>query len=115
MSRQYGQREPEFTPGSLKSRRDKEPEPKEKDPTPPEEVVRKFHQNASVDKRPTDIHHTLGPEENQAAGGKHSHDGGDSVKLLEGMTLVGNKTIAEQVIPSIIACLVRLGAQDSTT
>lgn len=115
MARQYGQREPEQKPGSLKSRRDQEPQAKEADPTPPADVVRKFHTNASVDKRPTDIHHTLGPEENQAAGGKHSHNGGDSVLLLEGYTLVGSKATAEQVIPSIIACLVRLGAEDNTT
>lgn len=117
---QYGKprvqmKRPEPKKGSLEARRDPKPVPKKEDPSPPENVVRLFHKNASVDTRATDIHHTIGIQPNQAADGAHNHNGGNSKLLLEGYTLIGDKSIAEQVLPSIIAALVRLGAKDSTT
>lgn len=81
---------------------------------PSAEEVDRFHQNSDVDVRDRSQHHTLGPSPTQAAAGNHRHDGGDSVLLLEGMTLSGSRG-GNVALPSIIAALVRLGAQDNTT
>jgi hypothetical protein len=90
-------------------------EPKEEDPSPPVDVVRKFHANAPVDVSATDIHHTLGLRNGQASPGNHIHDGSTSKLLLSDQTLTGSKASPSTVLPSIIACLVRLGATDNTT
>lgn len=119
MATQYGA--PKQEPGKAKSnrysdqRRDPEPRPQEPDPSPPADIVAKFHKNAAVDSRTEDIHHTLGPSPSQASPGDHRHDGGDSALLLEGYTIVGSKANPTTVLPSIIAALARLGAKDSTT
>lgn len=113
MSRQYGT--PPTQPGQEEKRKDREQNTKQPDPTPPADVVRRFHQNAAVDTRKEDIHHTLGLNPNQAAPGDHKHNGGDSKLLLEGSTIVGSKASPSTVLPSIISALVRLGATDSTT
>ena len=121
MATQYGQpRETDqqgraIKKGSLKDRRDKEPEAKPADPSPSGDIVRQFHKNAAVDTAPHDIHHTLGHEPNQASPGDHSHDGGTSPLLIEGMQIVGSKQNPSTVLPSIIAILVRLGAKNETT
>lgn len=116
MATQYGNKKVEVKPGSLKARRgEAEPEVKEPDPTPPENVVRQFHTNAAVDTKATDIHHTLGHQAEQASPGDHDHNGGNSKLLLEGYVLSGAKATPSMVLPSIIACLVRLGATDNTT
>lgn len=82
---------------------------------PTNKEVDDFHTNASVDTRPEDMHHRLGPEPNQAAAGNHGHDGSDSPLLLAGYIISGSKASPSTVLPSIIAALVRLGATDSTT
>lgn len=116
MIRRYGEVYGTPKSGSFDDRAQRgEPRTKDPDPAPPEEVVIEFHTNAPVDTRPTDIHHTLGPNNNQAAPGDHNHDGGNSRLLLEGYVLTGSKANPATVIPSILACLTRLGAQDSTT
>lgn len=99
---------------AARSRRDPEPKPKDADPSPDARTVDLFHKNASVDKRQEDIHHTLGVGPAQAAKGDHDHRGGNSVLLLEGYEIVGTKSIGS-VDASIIECLVRLGAKDSST
>ncbi|HEY3484878.1 MAG TPA: hypothetical protein VGK49_05805 [Ilumatobacteraceae bacterium] len=81
---------------------------------PTAEEVERMHENADVDTRPESIHHTLGPGTNQAAPGPHRHDGSDSELLLEGMTISGSRG-GNVALVSIIACLVRLGATDSST
>lgn len=93
----------------------REPEPKKEDPSPSADVVTAFHRHADTDSRREAIHHTLGPAPAQAAAGDHSHDGSNSRLLLDGYTLVGSKANPQQVLPSILAALVRLGATDNTT
>lgn len=119
MVRQYGA--PKDIPGNpndrgygAKERKDPEPQAKDSDPSPESRIVEAFHKNASVDRRREDIHHTVGSGPAQASPGDHRHDGGDSVALLEGYTIIGTKTVGS-VDASIIECLVRLGAKDSST
>lgn len=117
MSRQYGA--PKDLPAQERivgpKRKDQDPKPKE-DPSPSQDVVRRFHRNADTDIRTESMHHTLGPQPTQASPGDHKHDGGDSSLILAGFTLTGTKAGSPPTcIPSIIACLVRLGAKDSTT
>lgn len=92
-----------------------EPKTKKEDPSPSTVVVLRFHKNADTDVRPESIHHTLGPQGSQASPGDHSHDAGTSKKLLKGYNLTGSKTTPSTMWPSIIICLVRLGATDNTT
>lgn len=117
MARAYGA--PEEIPRGQKvtgpERKDQEPKPKPADSSPSPDIVRLFHRNADTDVRVESIHHTLGPNPAQGSPGDHDHDGGSSKLLLSGYTLTGSKATAETVLPSIIACLVRLGAKDSTT
>lgn len=83
-------------------------------PKPTAEDVETFHTNADTDVRTQSIHHTLGPRDTQAAPGNHKHDGGDSELILSGLTITGSRG-GNTSLPSIIACLVRLGATDSST
>lgn len=92
-----------------------EPQTKKEDPSPPSRVVEQFHRNADTDVRRESIHHTLGPSSSQASPGDHTHDGGSSKALLEGVVLTGSKANPTTMWPSIIQALVRLGAKDSTT
>jgi hypothetical protein len=117
MARQYGA--PKFKPGQDDSsysekRRDAEPQAKPPDRSPPSDVVVDFHKNAPVDTRREDVHHTIGTGNTQAASGDHSHRGGDSVLLLEGVTLSGSKA-GNAALASVVAALVQLGAKDTTT
>lgn len=81
---------------------------------PSAEEVEDFHTNADIDTRIESIHHTLGPGTTQASPGNHIHDGGTSPLLLSGFTLTGSRG-GNTALVSIIACLVRLGATDSTS
>lgn len=117
MARQYGA--PKFVPGKddgsyQGKRRDAEPQAKSPDPSPPPKVVEDFHKNAAVDTRREDIHHTIGTGPQQAASGDHNHRGGDSVLLLDGVTISGSKA-GNVALGSVIAALVQLGAKDTTT
>lgn len=118
MAKQYGAPDPE--PGAKgnrygdKVRRDQPPKTKDPDPSPSGVAVEKFHKNAAVDTRVEDMHHTLGSLPSQASPGNHDHDGGDSALILDGYVLVGTKASPSTCLPSILACLVRLGAKDST-
>lgn len=118
--RQYGEA-PTYgpqPPGAAQyggDRKDPAARPKDPDPSPPKDVVDKFHKNAGVDTRKEDIHHTIGPGPTQAASGAHTHNGTDGPLLLEGFSLTGSKGSPSTVLPSIIACLARLGATDNTT
>lgn len=91
------------------------PKTKQEDPSPSATIVDKFHKNADTDVRKESIHHTLGPGQSQAAPGDHMHDGGTSRKILDGYQLTGSKANPVTMWPSIIQCLVRLGAKDNTT
>jgi hypothetical protein len=81
---------------------------------PPSQVVDDFHTYSDVDARSESQHHTLGANPTQASPGDHTHDGGDSVLLLEGFTITGAQT-SEAWAQSINAILVRLGAIDNST
>ena len=118
MAKQYGAADPVGKPTSNAygaERKDNAPEAKDKDTSPSAEVVAQLHKNASVDRRPEDIHHMLGLGPNSASRGSHSHDGTDSMLLLEGFSITGSKASPSTVFPSIINALVRLGAKDATT
>lgn len=78
------------------------------------EEVEKFHQNSDVDTRRESMHHTLGGGPNQAAPGDHNHRGGDSSPLLSGMLIAGSRG-GNAALASVIAALVALGAEDSST
>lgn len=76
--------------------------------------VTEFHTNDDTDISQDSHHHTIGPGVNQAASGAHNHDGNNSPRLLEGVTITGSKG-GNTAISSIIAALIQLGATDSTT
>lgn len=76
--------------------------------------VDEFHENSDVDLRRESQHHTLGAQPNQASPGDHKHDGGDSEKLLTGMTISGSRA-SDAWRLSVNQILVRLGATDSST
>ena len=78
------------------------------------EQVEEMHRNSDLDTRPEAQHHSTGPGPTQASPGDHRHRGGDSLPLLDDMTITGDISDGT-VIPSIIACLVALGATDSST
>jgi hypothetical protein len=76
--------------------------------------VSRFHTNADTDGGRGAAHHTLGPNSGQAAPGDHDHRGGNSVLLLQGVTITGARG-GNVALASVIAVLVELGATDSTT
>jgi hypothetical protein len=76
--------------------------------------VAEFHTNADTDGKKTSLHHTLGAGAMQSAPGSHIHDGGDSKQLLDGFTISGVKA-GNTALASVIAALVELGANDTTT
>ncbi len=78
------------------------------------EQVEEIHRNSDLDTRAEAQHHTLGPGPTNASPGDHRHRGGDSLPLLDDMTITGDVSDGT-VLPSIIACLVALGAVDSST
>lgn len=82
--------------------------------TPNAEQVNRIHENADTDGGLNAIHHTLGPLREQAAGGQHTHDGGDSVQLLADTIITGSKS-SGAALASVISALVELGATDATT
>jgi hypothetical protein len=81
---------------------------------PTTEEVERFHTNSDVDLRAESQHHTLGSSPSQAAAGNHTHDGGDSALILEGMTITGSRATDAWRL-SVNQLLVRLGATDAST
>ena len=83
---------------------------------PSEREVTHLHTKADTDSSPKALHHTLGPNQNQASPGNHSHDGGASTKIspLDGINISGSRT-SGAAVASIVAALVTLGAIDTTT
>ena len=86
----------------------------DENPKPPAQAVDDFHTNSDVDSRPEAQHHTLGPQPTQASPGDHTHDGGDSRLLLEGVVIAGSRNTDAWRL-SVNAILVRLGAADQST
>lgn len=81
---------------------------------PTSEEVETFHTYADTDTRAESVHHTLGPTSTQASSGNHRHRGGDSVPLLDGLTISGSRG-GNVALLSVIQCLVALGASDQST
>lgn len=82
---------------------------------PSSKEVRDFHYNDDVDGDNNSHHHTLGPGRGQASPGQHSHDGGTSKALFDGVTLTGAKG-GNVALTNLIAVLVdRFGLTDGTT
>lgn len=81
---------------------------------PTSEEVENFHTYADTDTRSESVHHTLGPTTTQASSGSHRHRGGDSVPLLDGLSITGSRG-GNVALLSVIQCLVALGASDQST
>lgn len=81
---------------------------------PSSQVVDDFHTNSDVNSRAEAQHHTLGPQPTQASPGDHTHDGGDSRLILEGILITGSRATDAWRL-SVNAILVRLGASDQST
>ena len=81
---------------------------------PSAKEVEKIHKYADTDGKATAVHHTLGSGPMQSAPGNHTHNGGTSLSLLEGVTISGAKG-SNTALASVIAALVSLGATDTTT
>lgn len=77
-------------------------------------AVAKIHENSDVDYSRTSLHHTLGPQANQASPGNHNHDGSTSTQILKGISITGSRG-GNTALTSVIAALVLLGATDNTT
>lgn len=80
--------------------------------------VEKFHTHADTDGSPKALHHSLGPNANQAASGNHSHDGGGSTKLtslMEGMTVTGAKGGNVALTNLLVILRDNFGLTDNTT
>lgn len=80
--------------------------------SPPVEEVSAFHGNADTDSDTSALHHTLGSSAAQAAPGDHTHDGGTSPFIIQGLGITGTRGTAAWYA-SIEAILVRLGATNS--
>lgn len=87
---------------------------KDEEERPAPQVVEKFHTNCDVDESKDAYHHTLGSNTFQASPGSHSHNGSDSVLLLQNIEITGSRG-GNTALASVIAALVFLGAKDSTT
>lgn len=82
---------------------------------PSAQEVKDLHTNADTDGERTSAHHTLGPRHNQSSPGDHTHDGGDSKLLLDGITITGAKG-GNTALANVISILVNnFGATDGTT
>lgn len=81
---------------------------------PTTEEVERFHTNSDLDLRAESQHHTLGTSPSQASPGNHTHDGGDSPLILEGMEITGSRATDAWRL-SVNALLKRLGATDNST
>jgi len=83
-------------------------------PSPDAKTVSKFHRNDDVDKT-QGHHHTLGPGLYQSAGGRHNHQGGDSVLLFENVTITGSRSLnTADVINQILNALAAVGLVNNT-
>lgn len=82
--------------------------------SPSSEEVTRIHEKADTDGGMRAAHHTLGPRKEQASPGNHSHDGGESVQLLDGISITGSRSSGAALI-SIIDLLQGLGATDATS
>lgn len=83
--------------------------------TPPPDQVNSFHSRSDVDSGWQAQHHTLGIKHDQAAAGDHKHDGNNSKKLMEGITVTGSKGGNAALADLITKLAAALGFTDGTT
>lgn len=83
-------------------------------PKPEAQVVQDFHTNSDVDVTKESQHHSLGALPTQAAAGDHTHNGADSPRLLDAVSITGSRG-GNTALASIISALVKLGAVDNTS
>lgn len=83
-------------------------------PSPDPMAVRLFHLYSDVDTDLNAQHHTIGPGNNQAAAGSHTHNGSDSPLLFEGVVIAGSRG-GNAALLSVISLLTQQGAVDQTT
>lgn len=85
---------------------------------PEAKLVVDFHTHSDVDGNPKAQHHTLGPAQNQAASGNHTHDGGQSAKLdklMEDITISGSRGGNAALANLLSALANNFGLKDTTT
>lgn len=82
---------------------------------PEPELVNKIHARSDVDTSVIAQHHSLGIKANQSSPGDHKHDGRNSKKLMEGITITGAKG-GNVALTNLITQLSNvLGFTDATT
>lgn len=83
--------------------------------TPSPGEVARFHERADTDSSATAQHHTLGVKHDQASPGDHKHEGVGSLRLMEGVTIIGSRG-GNVALGDLIAKLSNaLGFTDATT
>lgn len=76
-------------------------------------AVNDFHTKDDVDSSFEAHHHTIGTRQDQASSGAHNHDGKNSKRLLQGVSISGSRGSGAALI-SVIDALEKLGATDNT-
>lgn len=85
---------------------------------PSTKEVEKFHANSDKDGSITALHHTLGPRNNQASPGNHTHDGGQSSDLdalLASITVTGSRGGNAALTSLLLGLSTKFGLVDGTT
>lgn len=83
--------------------------------TPSPSDVNALHARSDVDSGWQAQHHSLGIKHNQAAAGDHKHNGQDSRKIMEGITITGSKGGNVALADLISKLSASLGFTDGTT
>lgn len=84
-------------------------------PNPTSEEVKRFHTNSDVSSSAQALHHRIGTGQFDVNSARHKHNGTDSLKLGDGITISGSKG-GNAALTSLIAALVSiLGITDATT
>ena len=74
-----------------------------------------MHQRADTDSSQGAIHHSLGMKNGQASPGDHKHNGLNSRRIMEGITITGAKGGNVALANLITALAASLGFTDNTT
>lgn len=78
--------------------------------------VAEIHRDSDLDLRRESYHHTLGSRSVQASPGDHTHDGGSSPSLLDGIIFTGSRGSATaSVLAQVLNALTGIGATNSTS
>lgn len=83
--------------------------------TPSPQEVNSFHSRSDVDSSALAQHHTVGIKHDQTSPGDHMHNGQNSKKLMDNITITGSKggnVALEQLITKLSTAL---GFTDGTT